>query len=420
MSCKQLKGGADIKVDNLKIGQVAKNYKELCSILEIKVEAGNSKKSQLKELERFINYHKEGNKFVIDEIFEKIKEKERSKDIILSNINRGNYSKEMFPLVKDFVGINDWDVYFSKSYMMNSLKLKNKNYDMAYQYPQKTSKVISLKLNIDIDENDIKSILTSMWSISQDKIKSAFENLEKLNYIHSYDDKLLCIFNADSKRQEVVLEEDMEGFTKCIYEGKLSALAEYFSKNPKKTMSEYIDLVNCIQEGLNTDLHEDRLKVSTKLNQELYLRGLGEKGRTESLNMLHRSGYTYVKNFYYAYSYLKDEEIEWDSEILDMAKKQIHIEGFKRAVKNDYILDTFLDKWFDEENKKIDDYKYPESQKRKFKTELKKHKVAMTEKYNYLFEILVSDNTPIDLASLFKEYNKIDEFTEDTGNVIPF
>lgn len=413
-----------MNISSLKENQVVKNYKELCSILEIKAEAGNSKKAQLKELERFINYHKEGNRFIIDEVYKEVKEKlikDKSKEMIIFNINKGNYSKEMFPLVKDFVGINSSEVYFSRSYMMDSLKLKNNNYNIAYNDPEKFAKILSSELGIDVDENDIKTILTSMWSVSQDKIKNAFNNLEKLGYIHSYDDKLLCIFNSNTNKREVVLDEDIEMITKCIYEGKLKALAEYFSRNPKKTMSEYVELINCIQDGLDPNLHSDRLKISTQLNQELYLRGLGERGRIESLNMLHRNGYTYIRTFYYAYSYLKDEDIEWNSEILDMAKKQIHIDSFKRAVKNDYILDTFLDKWFNEESKKIDDYKYSDAKKRKFKTELKKHKSKMAEKYDILFNILVSDEVNIDLNYLENEYNNQDKENDNIcDNIIPF
>ena len=65
-----------MNINKLKVEQVIKNYKELCALLGIEPCAGNSKKSQLKELERYINYHKEGNKFIVDEIYTNVKEKE--------------------------------------------------------------------------------------------------------------------------------------------------------------------------------------------------------------------------------------------------------------------------------------------------------------------------------------------------------
>lgn len=56
--------------------QIIKNYKELCSILGLEYKTGsNSKKAVIKELERQCKHHKEGNKFVVDEVFSSIKPK---------------------------------------------------------------------------------------------------------------------------------------------------------------------------------------------------------------------------------------------------------------------------------------------------------------------------------------------------------
>ncbi|MGU8679075.1 hypothetical protein ACV3Q3_13030 [Clostridium perfringens] len=65
-----------MEIENLTEGMEIKNYKELCSVLNIKTKAGNSKKSQLKELERYCNYIKEGNRFIIKEIYKDPKIKE--------------------------------------------------------------------------------------------------------------------------------------------------------------------------------------------------------------------------------------------------------------------------------------------------------------------------------------------------------
>ena len=65
-----------MKIENLKEGQVLKNYRELCEILEIKhYTGGKSKQLQLKDFQRFCEYHKDGNNFIIDKILENPKEK---------------------------------------------------------------------------------------------------------------------------------------------------------------------------------------------------------------------------------------------------------------------------------------------------------------------------------------------------------
>lgn len=65
-----------MKIENLKEGQVIKNYKELCKVLEIEPKnGGESKKSQLKDIERYIKYEKQGQKFIIIKIYDNPKEK---------------------------------------------------------------------------------------------------------------------------------------------------------------------------------------------------------------------------------------------------------------------------------------------------------------------------------------------------------
>ena len=53
----------------LEVGEY-KNYKELCGAMGWNTTTGNAKKSQFKDLERYCKYHKEGQKIVIDEVFE--------------------------------------------------------------------------------------------------------------------------------------------------------------------------------------------------------------------------------------------------------------------------------------------------------------------------------------------------------------
>ena len=50
--------------------KIYKNYKELCGAMGWMVASGCSKKSQFKDLERYCKYHKEGQKIVVDEVFE--------------------------------------------------------------------------------------------------------------------------------------------------------------------------------------------------------------------------------------------------------------------------------------------------------------------------------------------------------------
>ena len=58
-----------INVSKLKKGMIIKNYKELCGLLDMRATSGNGKINQLNELKLYCEYHKDGNKFVIDEVY---------------------------------------------------------------------------------------------------------------------------------------------------------------------------------------------------------------------------------------------------------------------------------------------------------------------------------------------------------------
>lgn len=58
-------------MSNLREGQVFKNYKELCVFLGWEITNGNSKKKQMDTLSTMCEWHKEGNKIVVDEVYEK-------------------------------------------------------------------------------------------------------------------------------------------------------------------------------------------------------------------------------------------------------------------------------------------------------------------------------------------------------------
>lgn len=51
-------------------GMVVKNYKEMCTLLNESVMEGNSKKYQLKKWQCYFDYDKQGQKFIINEIFD--------------------------------------------------------------------------------------------------------------------------------------------------------------------------------------------------------------------------------------------------------------------------------------------------------------------------------------------------------------
>ncbi len=66
-----------MKIKNLTVGKVIKNYKELCELLEIeaKKSGSNSHKAQQKEFNRYFEFEKQGHKYIIKNIHDKPKDK---------------------------------------------------------------------------------------------------------------------------------------------------------------------------------------------------------------------------------------------------------------------------------------------------------------------------------------------------------
>ena len=84
-----MEGGVNIDLSEVYVGQEVRNYFALCDLLRIEPHNGNQKKCQLKEVERYIKYEKDGHKFIILEIYERPLPKEDKRKL---GINRGNYT----------------------------------------------------------------------------------------------------------------------------------------------------------------------------------------------------------------------------------------------------------------------------------------------------------------------------------------
>lgn len=95
-----------MNIDNLQIGQEIKNYKVLCELLEEPIKnGGKSKDYQLKDFERYFSFHKQGQKFIIDEVFDEPLAKEDGRSL-------GNNIKDYEQLKIPYGKRNNIGIYF--------------------------------------------------------------------------------------------------------------------------------------------------------------------------------------------------------------------------------------------------------------------------------------------------------------------
>lgn len=131
-----------MKIENLKEGQIIKNYKELCTLLDIKVTSGNAKKSQLKDLERFISYEKENYKFIIKEIYNQ----EKVKKIGIRN----KYIEEIQNILVEYLYRETRDkkgsIILSLGNFLEILGMVNNNYAVGNRHKKELSQVLDINL----------------------------------------------------------------------------------------------------------------------------------------------------------------------------------------------------------------------------------------------------------------------------------
>ena len=166
-------------ISKLYVGLIIKNYKELCAILGIPVKAStNSKQAQYKEMDRYFKYHKEGNKFIIDEIYLEVLPKIDNRIFNKGGANNvTEYTKYIENLILDLLvqGGNNKQgfgrVFLSKNQLFKEFNMINDNYVYCKRRILKLSKFMNINketveewydLNDDMLERNLQQALNSL------------------------------------------------------------------------------------------------------------------------------------------------------------------------------------------------------------------------------------------------------------------
>jgi len=168
-----------MKIENVSEGQIFKNYKALCEALEIPVKKANSKKAQLRELERFCSTQTIGHQIVIKEIYETPKEKVENRGKSEGSRNNNNvYGEFLQFVIADIAKNSKYETAsFSKARLMLAANMVNCNYQWGNQNVGKLAKYTS------IDEAVIYDFYDTSDSNLTSAINSALKSLESKRVI---------------------------------------------------------------------------------------------------------------------------------------------------------------------------------------------------------------------------------------------
>jgi len=151
------------------------NYRKLCEELDEKVLTGNAKLSQLKELERYFKFHKQGNKFVFTETYLEVKEKSDGRKNTKGNNNiYGKYIEQLVLdlLVQKYQTTQERKIYLSRDKMLRALDMINDNYSFG-----KFNKAI-LSDFINADSENVKEFYILNNRNLYETVERAFKSLE--------------------------------------------------------------------------------------------------------------------------------------------------------------------------------------------------------------------------------------------------
>jgi len=179
-----------MNTQHLEVGQIHKNYKELCSVLGEKVKTGNSKERQLVDWSRYFKWEKEGNKFIIIKIHEKPLNKIDNRKL---NGNISPYIKDAEILLIDLLLCGEGELLLPNTALLQALKFVNHNYSKYYGYNRP---LLANGLNIDLElvhdyYNNVNSSLVG-------NLKTVISRLEKKKLLFHKEVVMVKVVELDS------------------------------------------------------------------------------------------------------------------------------------------------------------------------------------------------------------------------------
>ena len=225
------------QVQQLHKGEIIDNYKILCEKLNEEPKKANSKKSQLKNWERFMDFEKiEGTqKYLIKEIYKYPKPKESTE--------RGIYVKliEMI-LLCEFKKREEYSCHYTKTQLFQLLGMINDN----YLYKNRERGLEECNQYSDMGYWDIEHFMSRTSGKLHSILMSAFKSLSR-RCILEYNEQMIILERIPKKREyEKVFKELQEDGEIDIEEKWEDSKKKYFLRK-KEADKEEIKMVLDIQ-----------------------------------------------------------------------------------------------------------------------------------------------------------------------------
>ena len=186
--------------------KIYKNWRELCEELGWKTTGGTYKKARLKELDTICSWYKEGNKIVVDEIFEVAKEK------VDERASNGGHSTKS---TKEDDGRKNKNAIYKEldNIILNYLYCNTSDDTVNVTKNQLVRKCefdISIQDNNEYSKETINDVLDVYRSILSHAVDSSLKRLEKkgfINYKYTFMIHYEGIWRLATEEEEMKIKE---------------------------------------------------------------------------------------------------------------------------------------------------------------------------------------------------------------------
>lgn len=338
---------------NIEKGNIYKNYKELCEALEEPTKAGNSKKSQLKEWERYFEYEKKGNKFMITNIHTVPNKKDDNRQ---GGNNKVKYIECIEKLILDLLvqDKNNGQVFLSKNKLLQTLQMVNSNYSMGKYKPVKISKYTNIskeEINefYEVSDSMLQRNLEAALKSLRNKALIFWENSLTIGYVSSY----LPLNDSNNIKAIKTETYDEDG----DIEINLDVAKPIKQVIHRKADKEEIELI------LRTE--KQMLKYyDCKSIQDTYKKGIHDQFYKEVTNILFDKANIYLYYNSYEITYNKTDVLEEWNELENLQLKKSEKDRTQNEL-NKKIIQKLNNNAKNRHKKSID--KFNDTQKDKYK-----------------------------------------------------
>lgn len=233
-----------------------KNWNEICEVMEWKIIRGTYKKARLKDLDTLCKYHKNGNKFVIDEIYEipldKVDNRVNNGQSQGSRGNNNKYMQYSTNILENKFSTLDKaeNYYFTTNQLSKECCIINDNFTKAIDKKKSFRKYLNNEgIN---NQGSFYDIFNKLNDLKRKIIVSGLNKLQKEGKIIFYSNYIICFI--DGKIREVE-EEELELINNIennfLKENNLTKKKLMYNDEKKKELYKLIDsaLFNLIGEG---------------------------------------------------------------------------------------------------------------------------------------------------------------------------